>query len=266
MNILIDGESSGLLPADDRGFLYGETVFETIAFKDREAPLWDLHMRRMRQSAAWLDLPMPSAPQWWQDCQRLVTDHGRFVLRLTLSAGSGGIGYWPAARAKPRRIVIRRDWPARVPDQRESGLRLRLSTFSLPASDAGQGHKHGNRLLQVQAARECALSGHDEAVLLDGQGRMVEAISSNLLLVRNGRLQTHPRPAVNGVGLRWLKAQPEISITEEGLDQAALSECSEVLVINSVAGIRPVIEIDQHSLPIGPMCRRLQSLWDSRLI
>lgn len=265
MSLLIDGEVATELPADDRGFLYGESVFETVAFRNRAAPLWDLHMQRLARSAAWLGLAAPSEALWWRDCQRLLPAQGRFVVRLSLSAGSGGAGYWPPTDSRPRRVVSLRAWPTRLEAQRAAGLRLRRSSFVLPTEGPGQGHKHGNRLIQVQAARECADSGYDEAVLLDQRGCMVEAISSNLLLVRQERLLAHPRPAVSGVGLKWLKQQAGAEIVEQALPYTRLDECSEVLVINSVAGIRPVIRIDQSCFPIGPMCRHLQSLWDSQL-
>ena len=266
MSFLIDGEAAAGLLADDRGFLYGESVFETVAFRDGAAPLWDVHMQRLARSAAWLGLQAPPEALWWRDCQRLLPAQGRFVLRLSLSAGSGGSGYWPPQEYRPRRVVGLRAWPARLESQRASGVRLRLSSYRLSTDGPGQGHKHGNRLIQVQAARECADSGHDEALLLDAQGHMVEAISSNLLLLRQGRLLAHPRPAVSGVGLQWLRQQAGAGIVDEAVPYTCLSECSEVLVINSVAGIRPVIQIDQLRFSIGPVCRRLQSLWDSQLI
>jgi len=266
MNTLLDGEPGVFLSPDDRGFLFGETVFETVAFRNRAAPLWDLHMERLARSAAWLQVEAPAPDVWWQDCLRILPGQGPFVVRLTLSAGSGGSGYWPSSEPRPRRVVSRRDWPAGVEDQRRSGLRLRRSSFALSADGFGQGHKHGNRLLQVNAARECARSGHDEAVLLDAQDCMAETISSNLLIVRRDRVLVHPAPAVIGVGQTWLRSRARIAVIEEAVPYTSLAECSELLVINSVAGIRPVVAIDHYRFSIGPMCRYLQSLWDSQLI
>lgn len=266
MTTLIDGEPTDCLPADDRGFLFGETVFETVAFRDGRAPLWELHMQRLASSAAWLGVGAPAPSRWLRDCQRIVPIQGRHVVRLTLSAGSGGQGYWPCDLLQPRRVVTRREWPDRIDLQRCSGLRLQTSSVTLPTTAAGNGHKHGNRLIQVIAARECRRAGYDEAVLLDAQGYMAEAISSNILFVLQGRLLAHPAPAVAGVGLNWLRSQTPTRILDEPLAPAMLAQCSEVLVINSVAGIRPVVAIDQHSFVIGPVCRHLQSLWDSQLI
>ncbi len=266
MSVLIDGAFASTLPADDRGFLFGETVFETIAFCDRQAPLWPLHWQRLAFGAERLGLDLPPAELWLQDCLKLGSESGRHVLRLTLSAGSGGNGYWPAEWPEPRRVVSRRAWPAGIDEQRQAGLRLRLSSIQLSVEGHTGACKHGNRLSQVLAARECRQSGHEEAILLDPDGFLVEAISSNLLLVLNDSLLTPERPVVAGVGLAWLRTQAGSRLIEAALPASRLAECSEVMVINSVAGIRPVIAVDQHPFRIGPVCRQLQSLWNSQLI
>lgn len=266
MNVLIDGQRGRQIPCDDRGFLYGESVFETIAFGDGEAPLWPLHMARLTRSGAQLRLPLPETEILARECRQLLPARGRFVVRITLSAGSGGRGYWPEENTRPRRVVSYRAWPDQIDQQRRCGLRLRLSTIRLCTAEHLLGLKHGNRLAQVSAARECQDSGHDEAILLDSAGQMMEAISSNLVLVLGDRLVTHPRPAVAGVGLDWLKAEAGVDFLPLALPVGRLSECSEVLVINSIAGVRPVIAIDQHRFPIGPICRHLQSLWNAQLI
>lgn len=268
MICLVDGRPAGEIPCDDRGFLYGETVFETIAFRDRAAPLWPRHMDRLLRGATALGLECLSPDTLLADCLQLLPNSGRFILRVSISGGSGGLGYWPAVPATSRRVVIRRDWPVGIEQQRQMGVRLGLSSVSLSTDHPYQGLKHGNRLLQTAAARECQVMGHEEALLLDRTGQVMEAISSNVLLVRGGVLLCHPEPAVAGVGLDWLKEHADRAVEwhEAPLSYGSLSECGEVLVINSVAGIRPVIEVAGQCFAIGPVCRRLQSLWNSHLI
>lgn len=263
---LVNGRPNTAVPCDDRGFLYGETVFETIAFRDRRAPLWDRHMARLQRGAAALGLDCPAPAVLLSDCLTLLPEAGRFVLRATISAGSGGSGYWPPSEAQLRRVVSRRDWPAGIEQQRRNGLRLGLMSLRLQTSDPFQGCKHGNRLLQVAAARECRQLGYEEGLLLDVHGGVMEAVSSNVVVVRNEVLSCHPDPAVAGVALDWLKANMPLAWDEQALPYSRLAECSEVLVINSVAGIRPVVEVAGQAFAIGPVCRRLQSLWNSQLI
>ncbi|MGY6554623.1 MAG: aminotransferase class IV [Wenzhouxiangella sp.] len=266
MSYLVDGQPADALPCNDRGFLYGEGVFETIAFQNRQAPLWAQHMDRLQRSAAALVLDDPGPAVLFEDCQRLLPEQGRYIVRLSLSAGSGGQGYWRAADQATRRVLSRREWPASIDQHRRDGLRLGLSSITVPKAMDFQGIKHANRLLQVAAARECQAKGDDEAVLLDPDGAIVEAISSNIVLVRDGALHFHPQPAVAGVGLDWLRRHADLQWLAQPLTCPNLAECSEVLVINSIGGVRPAIEVAGQQFAVGPICRQLQSLWDAQLI
>lgn len=267
MNTLIDGRPEQALPADDRGLLFGEHVFETIAFRHGQAPLWSRHMQRLARGADLLGMVLPDAAQLARDCRTLLetcTDSSG-VLRITITAGSGGRGYWPAAQPRSRRIVQRRPWPSDLEDQRRQGLRAIFSTHRLPDEGALAGLKHGNRLVQTLAARECARAGADEAVLLDSAGRLAEAVSSNLVLVGAGGILTPPGPAVAGVGLAWLREELAEELAESSVFPVGLDAVSELLVINSVAGIRPVTQLGRFQFEAGPVFRRLHTLWQSKL-
>jgi len=266
MTTLVDGQPCAVVPADDRAFLYGESLFETVAFRDRQAPLWPRHMTRLARGCRALALNMPRPEQLLAECRKILPASGPAIVRITISAGSGGRGYWPATEPRERRIVQCRAWPTDIHRQRRCGLRLRISSHRLESGQVAAGLKHGNRLVQVMAARECARSGHDEAVLLDAAGCIVEAISSNLLLVMDDQLFTHPEPAVSGVGLGWLIDQAGIDIRRQALAVEDLVRCSEVLVINSVAGVRAAIGVDDDRFTPGPMGRHLQALWNEQLI
>lgn len=267
MSMLIDGRPSASIRADDRGLLYGETVFETIAFRNGKAPLWSGHMNRLARGAHALGLDLPDTQRLDEECRHLLaaSGQGSAVVRITLTAGSGGRGYWPADRPRSRRIVQLRDWPEHIEGQRSAGLQTMISRYRLGPPGPMRGLKHGNRLVQTLAARECAEAGRDEALLLDADGRLAEAISSNLVMVSGRGLLTPAAPDVAGVGLDWLKQELGEDLVEGSVSPTGLEAVDEVLVINSVAGIRPVVAVDHLRFEPGPVYRRLLSLWQSKL-
>ena len=55
-----NGEANAYVSADDRGFQYGDGVFETIAIRDGEPRLWQYHMERLSKGCDLLDLRMPA--------------------------------------------------------------------------------------------------------------------------------------------------------------------------------------------------------------
>jgi len=261
---LIDGERAGSLPADDRGLLYGDHLFETVAFVKTRAPLWDLHMARLAHDARRLLMPMPDPSLLACECQRLIEGRERAVVRITISRGSGGRAYEPPPNPSPRRIVMRRAWPQGLKVARERGIALHISPVRLAVGGVLVGIKHGNRLEQVLAAEHARRSGVDEAVVFDGDGRLVEAIAGNLLVMIDGQAVT-PRligAGVAGVGLQWLREKVGAELTERELDAGDLRRSEGLLVINSVAGIRPARLLDGRPLAVPERVRRWQRLWN----
>lgn len=263
---LVDGMASDVLPLDDRGFLYGDHLFETVAFVRDRAPLWDLHMARLVRDAERLMIPPPRPELLADECVRLVDGLERSVVRITVSRGSGGRAYEPPEKPEPRRILTRRPWPPDIKALRRRGLSVHTSPVRLAAGSAFAGIKHGNRLEQVVAAEHARRAGVDEAVLFDVGGRLVEAIAGNLVLVLDGQPMT-PRlsgAGVAGVGLQWLREELGCDVQAKTLDAEDLRRAEGLMVINSVAGIRPTHRLDDRPLSIGEPCRRWQRLWNER--
>lgn len=268
MKSLINGEPSTVIPADDRGLLFGESIFETIAFHNNRAVLWEGHMARLRRGAEAFGWDTPAEEVLVAECSRLLLAScvDKAIIRITLTGGSGGSGYWPDPAPINRRIVQLRLWTTQLELQQKRGLRCIVSPFRLPAPWAFSGLKHGNRLLQTRAASHCRLHGADETLLLDRYERLAEALSSNLILVVDGQLMTPPDVEVEGVGLAWLKQTLGSELKVGTLAVRDIAKLEELLVINSVGGIRPVIAIQEQPLPVGPMARRLQTIWHEDLL
>jgi len=267
MDVLVDGRPANTVPITDRGLLFGDGLFETLGFWRGGSPLWALHWARLARGCDALGLACPDESETRLDCERLVGGHEYSVVRITLTRGCGGRAYWPDPEAPPRRIVSRRDWPPGQQLQQRDGLRAVRSTIRLSIQPRLSGLKHANRLEQVLAARDCRSADADEAVLFDQEGKLAEAIASNLLLRIDGSWVCPDSPAsVAGVGLAWLIKDPPIAIVPRTLSEADLARADSVLVINSVSGIRPLKTLDGEALIIDQDCRRLQAHWNRHLI
>ncbi|QOC24005.1 aminodeoxychorismate lyase [Wenzhouxiangella sp. AB-CW3] len=264
--MLIDGRVESAIPADDRGLLYGDALFETVAFRSGEAPLWRWHWQRLIHGCERIGLVPPAESLVHDECLQLA-GRSRCVIRLTLTRGSGGQAYVPPEPPHCRRIVHRREWPEVIADQQRDGVSVITSSIRLATGSALAGLKHCNRLEQVLAARERKRLGVDEALMYDADQRLVEAIAANVIAVGADEVLTPKttRAGVSGVGLSWLQSQPDIEIKVADLDSADLARATELVVVNSIAGIRPVVKIDSRPMAIGPRCREWQRLWMERL-
>lgn len=249
--ILVNGCEQGRVAADDRGLLYGDGLFETIGFHAGQAPLWDLHMQRLSESCGRLFLPMPSAALLADECAMLADGLRHAVVRITITRGCGGRAYIPPEIPEPNRILMRRAYP-----ESQDGVDMIRSSIRL-ARQIGvlSGIKHLNRLEQVLIGQECRQQGAVEALVCDDRGLIVEGLSSNLVIERNGELiAPGPHPAaVSGVGLNWLRRQLGQALTERPFHIDELQPEDSIWVINSVAGLRPVLRLDGHARPVAAL-------------
>ncbi len=264
---LVDGEFTDVVPADDRGFLFGDHVFETMYCNGQGVPLWPFHWRRLEKSCGALGFDAPKEDVLLKDLDRLnhsASGPEPCIVRLTVTRGSSATGYWVPENLTPRRVMQKRKLPNAIARQQSDGIRVKTAAMQLPKADFGWGLKHGNRLFQVMCAQECRQQGMDELLIYREDGGLAEAIASNVILVMSGRLVTSHCPDVWGVGLDWLESVG-VSVSAGHLTCLDVENADEVLLINAVSGVRPIVEIDGRSLSIGEVACALQKHWQGIL-
>src|SRR6056297_3372978 len=121
---LVNGRWGADVPATDRGLLYGDGLFETIAFHRGVSRLWPLHMQRLNDGCRRLAIEVPDIALLAAECAMLVDGLERAVVRITITRGSGGRAYFPPLGAAPSRILMRRPWPDGLELQRARGIAM----------------------------------------------------------------------------------------------------------------------------------------------
>jgi len=120
-NILINGQATSQIDVRDRGFQYGDGVFETIACRNGQLQFWQAHMQRLEDACERLNLPVIPAQQWLDDIAALQP-RGDAVIKLTLSRGVSGRGYaYSDSEQQPLRVCALYPWPD-YPQQNQQGI------------------------------------------------------------------------------------------------------------------------------------------------
>jgi 4-amino-4-deoxychorismate lyase len=267
--ILVNGEPSASVPADDRGFLYGDGVFRTLRMVAGKPRWWLEQIAKLSEDASRIGLAVPDPAVWWADLEQIPAQLSDGVLKLILTRGSGRRGYLPPTAQPVRRLMVFEATPADPNSgQPRSDLCVRICTLRLGWQPRLAGIKHMNRLENVLARGEWSAPDIHEGLMLDHAERVISGVMSNLFIWRRNRLLT-PRLDQCGVAgvtrgrLLRLASERGMDVEETELSMQAVFEADEVMLTNSVAGLRRVARLESKSWPDPVISPRLVEWLDA---
>jgi branched-chain amino acid aminotransferase/4-amino-4-deoxychorismate lyase len=228
-----------VLPIDDRGFLLGDGLFETVLFRAGEPVLWDAHVERLGRGCAALGLPLPDAKTLKAGAARAIRDRrlgaARAAVRLTWTAGSGGRGLSRPEPPTPRLIAS-----AAAAPRPEGSASVMVSTVRRNARSPSARLKTLAYVDNVLARREAEAQGADEALMLNTAGHAACATAANLFWITEGRLHTPSLGCgvLDGIMRAQVLASAPVEEVRMGLD--GLLQCEAAFLTNSLIGLRPI--------------------------
>ena len=252
----------------NRGFLYGDAIYEVWRTYHGVLFAWEEHWRRLRASARALHLDLPFTPELiLGEIRRTAIAHraasgyeGELYVRLQITRGAGAIGLDIALADRPDFVLLVQPCPALKPEQAQSGLRLSLATELRrnPPHALDPAWKTGNYLNNLLCLREARARGADEVVILNFAGEVTEAAVSNIAFVRDGVLITPPFSAgilggiTRGLVLGAVTGEAGIRAREEAVRPEDFSAMQECLLLSTTKDIAPVAAIDDSPFRVGP--------------
>lgn len=260
----IDAEQPALY-VNERGWLYGDGLFETMLLKDGKVRFLDDHIERLNTGCTRLGIAAPSRALLLQELQSLCGGQQQAMVKLIVTRGRAERGYRPALDAEPTRLWQMFDTPVSA----TSGIRLRWCTTRLSRNALLAGLKHCNRLEQVLAQTEWRDADIAEGLQLDTEGELICATMNNVFLVLDGVLVT-PDLRYSGVAgvmrknVLRLANKLQLETETRAVRAEEVSSAQELLVCNAVRGIQPVVQLEQQCWPVGEVTRMLlKSVQDS---
>ncbi len=242
-------EADAFIPADDRGFLYGDAVFETGRLVAGGYFRLDRHLERLEASAAALRLPVPPRDELARVARGLADRNGfaDATLRFTVTRG-GARGPLLLATLAP----MERDWRSTA----NRGWRIVTAGVRHPPASALPQVKTPGRLHGLLARAEARRAGADDALLLSAEGHVVEGPSWNLFWRVGATLFTPAAETGLLEGLTraaLLDLAPPLGLTvEEGLfPRAHLDLAEEAFATMTSVGVVPFSALDGRVLPVA---------------
>jgi branched-chain amino acid aminotransferase len=261
--ISIDGvlsDESATISVLDRGFLYGDSVYEVMRTYRGRLFARDEHLERLERSALLLEIPLPISKQALiEEIAKTMEAAGNpeSYVRVIVTRGAGAIGLDPALATDPARVIIVTALKTIEPKLYQSGVKLglvqvgRSASGSLPA-----GAKSGNYLTNLLALRKAREEGAHEALLVDARGRICEGSTSNVFAVYKGFIVTPPLDVgiLEGITRRKVMSLAQrigVVTREEELLPATLLAADEVFITSTIREILPVTRIDESLIGNG---------------
>ncbi|AWA31308.1 aminotransferase class IV [Flavobacterium magnum] len=245
---ILDSENANL--ASNRGFLYGDAVFETVKIVDGKVLFSEDHYFRLMASmrVVRMEIPMDFTLEYFEE-QILDLAHAEHC----------------SASARARITVYRNDGGKYLPVGNEVSFIISVSVLGNPlyqissgdyevdlykdfyvAKQLLSGIKSTNKILNVAASIYANENGLQNCLLLNDEKNVIEATQGNVFMLTGSKLVTPPvsEGCVNGVMRRQVLAAAKnmgnLEVSEQVISPFDLQKADELFITNIIIGIQPV--------------------------
>lgn len=266
-------QAHAVIPVFDHGFLYGEGVYETLRTYDGEPFLFDRHMRRMRASAAMIQLPIPLSDadvaarfRATMAAADLGRDGREAYLRILVTRGVGELTYDPSACPESSVVIIAKPHVDAPAEAYEKGVTVAL--VDIVRNHPGSVNpliKSNNLLNNALAMQEAYRRGAFEGVMRNYRGEIAECTTANLFAVKDGVVFTPPLQVGLLGGLTRelvfeIGRDLDVTVEERVFHDAELLGADEAFLTSTTREIVPIVRVDEQTIGAGvpgPVTRAL---------
>jgi len=271
----INGEitplSEAKIPALDRGFLFGDAVYEVMWVNQGKMWLEEEHFIRLERSLNLIRIQGVDLVSLAARVYETITA-GKFknaIVYIQITRGAAPRSHAFPKDIKPFEFLFVQEFNDPYAEMREKGIHL------LSRPDIRWEHcdiKSTNLLANVLAIQDSKEAGCQEVLFYLKDGTITESAHSSLFGVLDGILYTSPSsdlilPGITRNHLLNLIAKDGIPIKEKSLHMEQLGKISELFITGTTSGVLPVIAVDKKNIgdgKPGPITRRIEkAYWDS---
>jgi branched-chain amino acid aminotransferase len=253
----------------DRGFLFGDAIYEVVRTVNRVPFHLDLHLDRLERSADAIDLDVQQLRKpIAAEIDRLIALNtgAEQVVRVMITRGASPALDLFASDGPPLWIVWVKPLDPWKPELFEKGLRIMSVTPDALVARMSPGVKSNNRQANVMAHRLARQEGYDDGLFVDPSGVVTEGPTWNLFMVKGGQVITPPlergilEGITRGLVLR-LCARNDVPAMVREVSLAEARAADEMFITSTTRGIMPVAELDQMKFAgtPGPVTKKLRA-------
>lgn len=249
------------IPIDNRAFRYGDGVFETIRFQNKQPVLLQNHLQRWFEALSLFGFSIPThltAKRIEQEI-RLLTEKNKLNnarIRLTGFRDSGGL----YDVVNPNLCYAIESYPLDpfVSQLNSNGLRVCLYKDCIKSADAFSHTKNNNYLPYLLGARHAIQIKCNDALVFNQYHRVCDSTKANLFILNQNEIITPPlsEGCIGGImRMQLLETLPKLgfAVVEKPITESMLLESDSVFLSNAIQVLRWVGEIEQKSYQMGTL-------------
>ncbi|WP_176083537.1 D-amino-acid transaminase [Martelella sp. HB161492] len=253
----------------DRGFLFGDGIYEVTAVLDGKLIDSDLHMARLERSVREIDGRLPISTDAIVAIEKqLIAENGlnEGVVYLQFTRGAEDRNFLYSDDLKPTLLLFTQAKNIEHAASAEKGIRVK----TVPDQRwARRDIKTICLLPQVIAKREAKAAGCGEAWMLDGDFVTEGASSTAYLITSDGKIITRGNsqitlPGCTRLAILDLAREADLAIEERPFTLKEALEAEEICLTSASNFIAPIVEIDGRPVGTGkpgPVYQRLRELY-----
>ena len=270
-------EEKATISVRDRGFIYGDGIFETLLLRRDTVFRMREHLERLTQSAGVVRIDLPwSIEQLAEKVDLTVRENGISdgIIRVNVSRGVGSWRLTVKGATSPTLVITLYPPPDYPPETFTKGWPVIVSKEVTAIDPVIPGRaKTTNRINLILAKNEAEEKGAVEAILLNREGKLTEGTSTNLFFCSRGRLNT---PALGSGILRGVTRDMVIDLArsdgfeliEDSYEPSDLFSSDEAFLTFTTAGVVPIHSVDGTVIGdgrAGPITHRMMKHYEEAL-
>jgi branched-chain amino acid aminotransferase len=274
LNGKIIPDTERCISSGDRGFLYGDGIFETLRTYNEEPFKLAEHLERMRCSAEKLRISFEyTNAEISENITKLLEKNGvqDAYIRITLSRGEGGSGLQMSDGLSPTILIQVKSFTPYEKKLYEEGMSLIVSRHRRSTTSPICRHKTTNLLTSILLKEEAKDKSANEAIVINTDGDVAECVVSNIFMVNNGSvvtpsLDTNILPGITRRTVLDICQDSGISASEERFKIETLIKADEIFITNSLMEIMPVSRVEDNKIgkvTPGKITQQLMSAYKS---
>ncbi len=273
------------IPVADRGFLYGDSIYEVFRTYSGVGLLYEEHWKRLENSARLIHMDISyTSAQLFEEIRQTILSSGAaqagedVYVRYSITRGDGPVDLFPQPELRGRLVIMVKEVPLWDPRFYSEGVTLAIPNVKRNPSNAlNPNIKGGNYLNNVLGVIEARALDADDCLFLNEQGLATESSNSNVFFVIADRVVTPFQSAGNLIGLTKetilrLCRDEAIEAVESAVGIGDMREGTECFITSATREIMPVRSLKLESgeileFPVGggTLTRKLSDLYQTFL-